>query len=30
MQLDNINLGQPIIKQCLILFSLCCGVKRSH
>ncbi len=23
-QLDNTNLGQPITKQCLILFSLCC------
>ncbi len=23
-QLDNTNLGQPITKQCLILFSLWC------
>ncbi len=23
-QLDNINLGQPITKQCLIMFSLWC------
>ncbi len=34
-QLDNTNLGQPITKQCLILFSLWCkkfalAIKEKH